>query len=204
MNNFLNFVCIVLVLILAASCSYNIFTPEVTHIQLDIKAVIDPNFYKLDDGIYTDVIMTAEDKKECVEIIKAATDISKQLYHDDYVFIITDEPIKGPLELKDNYEIAGQTNNHKKMITLLRKHLQNSLLHEIGHAVDNTYCFSATQEFQALYANCEYEYYYTSNASEYFAENYARFIQGKLTDKELIEYYQNIIGEKEELCGIST
>ena len=119
--------CIVLVLILAASCSYNIFTPEVTHIQLDIKAVIDPNFYKLDNGIYTDVIMTEEDKKECVEIIQSATDISKQLYHDDYVFIITDEPIKGPLELKDNYEIAGQTNNHKKMITLLRKQ-PNSVL----------------------------------------------------------------------------
>ena len=92
--------------------------------------------------------------------------------------------------------ISGTTNRVEKVITIRYEFLEFALMHEIGHAVDNTGFYSSSQEFQDFYDKADeksvYDEYYISDIREYFAYNYDLFTKGQLTDVELYKYFCRI------------
>ena len=196
-NKLFPFLVILLLVTWGLLYAYTNNTPEMMIVHYDIRAIVDTNFSKLDDKyhIYAEGQLEGEEKIMYETIVEFFVE-NAPLYKNDYCIVLTNETIPSTITYEDGYEIAGVTNAKKQVITINYDHITTATPHELGHAVDNTYHFTETEEFKALYEKCEYEYYYTSTIAEYFAENYARFINKTLTDEELIKYYENITSVK--------
>lgn len=181
---------------------YSLFQTVWYRNYIDFKVATDESYVVFDEkhNIYSNVEMseTLESlykgyfEKQCQNL---------PLYNNDYAIIITDDVLTStnPYTVKfykEGYTITANTNALRKTIVLDKKYISSSFHHEIGHAVDNTYHFSKSEEFEVLYNNIEHDDYLTSSISEYFAESYARFLLGtmnKKTEKDLIKYFEKIL-----------
>ena len=169
--------------------------------QLDHRVKTDENYNVLNEdyNIYTNMEMN-DDLEELYNAYFNSKMKSLPLYENNYVIVVTDDVLStsNPYTLKfveDDYIITANTNKMRKSIILHKGYIASSFVHEVGHAVDNKYNFSKTEEFKALYDKIEHDDYLTSDIGEYFAEGYALFVNGELyaSDKELIEYYEGIL-----------
>lgn len=156
-----------------------------------IKPNNTPGFHELNDeyNLYAEnTLITDQEKrftKKALEYIKSAP-----LYQNDYYIILTAN-VENEEDMETDY--AGVTNLFRKTIYVEYGSIDHAMLHELGHAVDNTYNFSNTAEFQSLYNSVEHDDYYTSTAQEYFARNYELYVKNQIENQDLKDYYKKIL-----------
>lgn len=191
------FVLIVLIVI-------GVFSSEIAHFYYDnIEPMKNEEFHKISDeyNVYLEVAATPELEDNINAYITYALE-KAPLYKNDYYIVLTNHALETSVDYAKGYRAAGITNNSEKKIHINYLYLDFAFLHEIGHAVDNTYKFSDTKEFKKLYEKVKPETIFKSasideymllDIKEYFAENYKRFVEGTLEGQELIEYFDKII-----------
>jgi hypothetical protein len=193
----------VLSFLLVCSLSYNFFTPQTMQVHYTIKTAIDPDFTKIDDeyNIYTTDKLSDEQIEKYMGIIREEMELVTSLYNNDYCIILTDDDIAvntSPeiAEYAEKYDVAGATCARKQVIMINYNSIRTALLHEIGHAIDNTHGFSKTEELMSLYERCNQDCYYTVNPQEFFAETYKMYLWGLLDNSglggDMVEYFDNI------------
>lgn len=190
---------VVLFCILLSGC---VLTEQSTQ-NYTVQDMIDNEYIKIDDEyhIYTKDVLSEELAEKYVSLIREDLSLVGTLYKNDYYIVLTDE-INATASDADAAEyvtqsnIAGITFNDEKIIMLKYDRIQDALLHEIGHAIDNTYGFSQTEELKSFYERCGQECYYTATEKEFFAETYSMYVLGMLNNsglgKEMNEYFNKL------------
>lgn len=89
----------------------------------------------------------------------------------------------------------GQTikGMYKKGVIYINSAHIDSVLHEIGHVVDEKYgCISQTEEFLNIYNSIEHRNHHTNSAEEYFAESYKEYVKGDLLNPYAVEFFDRL------------
>lgn len=147
-----------------------------------------PDSHEIYPGVYVEDKLDQETEQEYVEYLEDVMS-NLPLYNYDYRIILTDEELHVNTPYAQGLPIAGYTSAAEKTIYIRYHALENTLIHEIGHAVDRSADYSQTEEFQVLYNMVEHDTYYTCDAREYFAYCYDMFLQGKWDNTEVYEYF---------------
>ena len=160
-----------------------------------VQPLANPNFHKICEGVYAEDELSEAQEKKIVEYFEKMSP-RMYLYENDYIIILTNRVLSSDAPYAEGNFISGTTNRAEKVITIRYEFLEFALMHEIGHAVDNTGFYTSTQEFQDFYDKADetsvYDEYYISDIREYFAYNYSLFTKGQLTDVELYKYFCKI------------
>ena len=190
---------IIIVILLIALINPSIYV----HFYYDnIAQFVNPNFHCISEeyNIYVEDILTQEYEEYLISYIKESID-KGDLYKNNYYIILTDNNIPLSQELPFSEYASGITSERNKVITINYEYIEWAFLHEIGHAVDNTYKFSETEELIALYYEAlthraeaveDIDIYMLTNIKEFFAENYKRYITNTLDDENLISYFKEM------------
>ena len=172
---------------------YHFFPDQSLIIQNEIRydyiePVKNEEFHEIYDKVYVTDDLDEEVEKEYVEYIEEVMS-DLPLYNYDYSIILTAEELYTDAPYAQGLPIAGTTNAKEKTIRIKYHRLEDTLLHEIGHAVDRTYNYSQTEEFLAIYNLVEHNGYYTITPREYFAYCYDRFLRGEWDNTEVYKYF---------------
>lgn len=192
----------IIAIMIIVAVIYSLFQTVLYRSYLDYKVATDETYTVFDEehNVYSNVVMS----DDLTSLYK--TYLDKQfknlpLYENDYAIVLTDDVLTSmnPYTTSfydEGYFITANTNAIRKTIVLDKGYITTSFHHEVGHAVDNAYKFSETDEFEKLYNQIEHDDYLTSDIGEYFAEGYARFLNGEIDnnkEKDLIAYYEDIL-----------
>jgi hypothetical protein len=93
---------------------------------------------------------------------------------------------------------AGQTikGMYKDGVIYINSAHVDSVLHEIGHVIDEKYGYlSQSEEFLTIYNSIEHKNYHTNSAEEYFAEGYKEYVKGDLLDLRIMEFFNRLFEE---------
>ena len=154
----------------------------------NIELAQNPDSHEIYPGVYVEDKLDQETEQEYVEYLEDVMS-NLPLYNYDYRIILTDEELLVNTPYAQGLPIAGYTIASERTIYIRYHALEYTLQHEIGHAVDRSADYSQSEEFQALYNMVEHDTYYTCNAREYFAYNYDLFVNDRLNNPELYEYF---------------
>lgn len=90
---------------------------------------------------------------------------------------------------------AGQTikGMYKDGVIYINSAHVDSVLHEIGHVIDEKYGYlSQSEEFLTIYNSIEHKNHHTNSAEEYFAESYKEYAKGRLENQALFEWFNGM------------
>ena len=157
-----------------------------------IKPKINSDFKEILPNVFITKELDEKQEKILTSVIQGKLD-SALLYDNDYYIIITDDKLSTGAAYAAGGNTVGVTDGMFKTISINFGYINYALSHELGHAVDNTCGFSATEEFLALYnRETDKEYYFNRHPAEYFANGYDLFVNGRLEDEELLDYFTKI------------
>lgn len=197
---------VILLVIFASIIVMQVIFPNVLYqAYLDVKVATDENYSLISEEykLYASTKLTEAQEEIYLNYIEKASE-NLPLYMGDYNIIIAGDELDtlNPYTLSyksEGYTITAHTSKQQRVITLHKNYIALSYHHEIGHAVDNTYNFSDSAEFKALYEKAEHNDYLNSDIMEYFADGYDRFLNRKMdraTEQELITYYESILNQE--------
>lgn len=166
------------------------------------------NYERIDANgqiIFYDDQVSQEDIDKCIEYVNMATG-----YERDHVIILSSHAVSEHKAQKGQQERYGYNTEaitcqglRQDVIIVSTWFIDSSLMHELGHAVDNHDVYSTNDWFVNYYnsqedaiayqnGNIFVEYKYES-VSEFFAESYQEWQFGELEDEILRLWYETHI-----------
>lgn len=89
-----------------------------------------------------------------------------------------------------NFKYNGEYNWNTKKIVIDDKEIEKSLVHEVGHALDNIWAINEDEQIKESFNNREFEFgcdnYYNSDIREYVAQGIYYYYDGSLEKDSLL------------------
>lgn len=168
------------------------------HTYYDVVGPIsNPEYREIAPNVFTTKELGKEQEEILVRVIQDKID-NAPLYQNDYYIVLTDDELTSGATYAKGGNVVATTDGTNKIININFGYIYYSLTHELGHAVDRTYGFSETEEFLSLYdRETDRDYYFNRHPAEYFANGYDMYVNGRLTDEELLKYFNKITNNSE-------
>ncbi len=189
-------------------------------------AIIDAEHDKLTNSIhqkytyveeyqyYIDENIRVEESNTAFKIVyDQLPDHLEKIIKEEWTIVVSDEPI---LTYENVYTAAGCTYNKEHLIWLMNGFSEDTLCHEIGHALDSYFgCVSDSEDFYYFYEtywNSYHEFdrvsidkHSTSVSNEFFAALFTDYIihRGHIEEycPDVITYFEDIFQEDWSLTG---
>jgi hypothetical protein len=201
-------VCLAIILGIAAYTIAFFGTPVEVVMREEKHFIETENYERIDVNgqiIFYDDQVSQEDIDKCIEYVNMATG-----YERDHVIILSSHAVSEHKAQKGQQERYGYNTEaitcqglRQDVIIVSTWFIDSSLMHELGHAVDNHDVYSTNDWFVNYYnsqedaiayqnGNIFVEYKYES-VSEFFAESYQEWQFGELEDETLRLWYETHI-----------